>query len=549
MSAGKHLALNLLLLSLVGAGCAWRVPKSPPRDLQHTLQAAMEVADPAERNRTLMEALHARVLEFQTLVESNHAVRENILREANRLERAFAAQRTLSPADLKLVSEGAGKYLRLRDDFFRLVNRYDHLFDYTEEELIAHQVDPRVRLVAVMVSVGAALTLYDNYLTTVVRFEESAALRRYINDGDSATGMNRKALEEIGQSARSLVNRGQLRVVLRTVETWRKQYDEWGCRFAAITGDLTVLDEDYRYLETLLESSLSYRAISEVRPVGVTENKLTSLFERTAPDLVRESGESLLRLLSEVFVRAIAVVEPRQGLLYANPARRVETLATLARTLKAGDILLEKSGFRLTDLVVPGHFGHSGIWLGTDEELTALGVWDEPRIQRLPRESRERLRATIRQGRAVVEALREGVVLNTVEHFINVDDLALLRPRMNEDPARRAETLDALVTAMTHLGKSYDFGFDVHSRARLVCSELSFQSYTQAEFHWPKTRTLGRYTITPDEVAQRAFPLPGEAAAPLRVILLFQRGHRVPGEESVLREQLGELITGTSRPD
>jgi hypothetical protein len=53
--------------------------------------------------------------------------------------------------------------------------------------------------------------------------------------------------------------------------------------------------------------------------------------------------------------------------------------------------------------------------------------------------------------------------------------------------------------------------------------------------------------ITPDEVAQRAFPLPGEAEAPLRVIVLFQRGHWVPGEDSVLREQLGEMIPALER--
>jgi hypothetical protein len=311
---------------------------------------------------------------------------------------------------------------------------------------------------------------------------------------------------------------------------------------------LVILDHDYQYLQALLESSLAYRAISEVRPIGMSEAKLRSLFEHTAPDLLRESGDCLLRLLSEAFVRAIAVVEPRHGLLYANTARRAETLGTLAGTIKAGDILLEKSGFRLTDLAVPGHFGHSGIWLGTEQELTALGVWEDPRLQRLPRTSQERLLATIRRGEAVLEALRDGVVLNSLEHFINVDDLALLRPRMNENPARRAETRDAIVTAMTHLGKSYDFGFDVHSRARIVCSELSFQSYTQPEFRWPKMRTLGKYTITPDEVAQRVFPFSGEDTGPLRLILFYQDGNRAVADQSALLERFGRLIHVRKQP-
>lgn len=144
----------------------------------------MELPDGAERNGYLAVALHGRVAEFQELVVRNLALRERILAEANRLEALFSARKELDAADLQLVSDGAVKYLRLREELLRVVDRYQCLLDYREEDLVRKGVDPRLRMVAVMVSIGAALTLYDNYLTTVVRFEASPGLRRYINRGD-----------------------------------------------------------------------------------------------------------------------------------------------------------------------------------------------------------------------------------------------------------------------------------------------------------------------------------------------------------------------------
>ena len=515
--------------------------KGPPADLRATLEWAVKAPDAREKNMVLVASLHAKVEEFQSLITENLVLREKILREANRLEAAFANQPKLAPADLKLVSEGAAKFLRLRDELLTLADRYQCLFEYSEADLLRNHVDPRLRLVAVMVSVGAALTLYDNYLTTVIRFEESAALRRFINDGDQATGMNRRAMEEIGQSARSLINRGTLRAAILSCEQWNQKYPEWKLQFQDVTGGLDVMDEDFAYLETLIGSSVAYRYITDVQPGAMTLTKLDSCLGRKVPDFSREGRERMLLLLSQIFVRSIAVVEPREGMLFAVPERRTETLAALNRMLKAGDILLEKSGFRLTDRAVPGYWGHSGIWLGTDEELDALGVWTDPRLQKLRAADQTRLRDMVRQGRSVIEALLGGVELNTLEHFLNVDDLAVLRPRMNDDSRRADERREVIVTALTHLGKNYDFGFDVHSRSRIVCSELVFQSYTHPEYRWPKSHTMGRYTLSPDHVARRALPADGQAP-PLQLIVLYRRGERLNESPEALEAAIAALI-------
>src|SRR5512147_909432 len=130
---------------------------------------------------------------------------------------------------------------------------------------------------------------------------------------------------------------------------------------------------------------------------AVTSDTLTG-FERTG-----------VNLFSMVFGNAVGLVETRKGKLYG----RSEVLKELRGTLTAGDILLEKTPFRLTDKLIPGYWGHAAVWIGTEAELKGLGIWDNPVVARYHDE--------IRENRLVVEALRSGVEMNSLEHFLNID--------------------------------------------------------------------------------------------------------------------------------
>jgi uncharacterized protein YycO len=210
-------------------------------------------------------------------------------------------------------------------------------------------------------------------------------------------------------------------------------------------------------------------------------------------------------------------VEFRKGRLWndASVAARVKA------TLRPGDILLEKTPFRLTDTFIPGHWGHVAVWIGTEAELKELGLWDDPVVR--PHQE------AIRAGRSVVEALRPGVQLNTVEHFLNVDDLAVLQ----RNPALDTATLRHQIRlALRQIGKEYDFNFDVETTDKIVCSGLVYVVCTDLE--WPTDKALGRYTISPDNVARRALD-----GGPLRLALFYHEG--APVEERSA-ECMAELI-------
>jgi permuted papain-like amidase YaeF/Yiix C92 family enzyme len=183
-------------------------------------------------------------------------------------------------------------------------------------------------------------------------------------------------------------------------------------------------------------------------------------------------------------------------------------------------VALEKTPFRLTDKFIPGHYGHVGVWVGNEAQLTALGVWDDPAV--VP------YQAMIRRGPSMVEALRPGVQLSTLEHFLNVDDLLVLR-HTNLTPAQQRENV---LNAFRQIGKDYDFNFDVETDRRIVCSELAYVVFKNEE--WPTSRTLGRYTISPDNVAVKAV-----SQNPFTPILLYYDGRKI---DDRLEETLTALL-------
>jgi uncharacterized protein YycO len=203
-------------------------------------------------------------------------------------------------------------------------------------------------------------------------------------------------------------------------------------------------------------------------------------------------------------------VETRKGKLWNDTQVRDRLLGVLQPL----DVLLEKTPFRLTDFFIPGHFGHVAIWMGTDAQLDASGVFARPEMQEEPLSG---YRAEIQTGQSVLEALRTGVELNTLAQFLNVDDVAILRPKaLSKD-----DVIESLVRAFKQVGKEYDFNFDVETTGSIVCSELPYHVYPRVR--WKTAPQFGRFTISPDDIASLAL---GDDAA-FELIVLYHDGRPI----------------------
>jgi uncharacterized protein YycO len=343
-------------------------------------------------------------------------------------------------------------------------------------------------------------------------YDQNTRLRRVLNRPDQGYALPRRRLTEVKLSFLSTENRDRIAAAIRYFRTEvEPTLDQEGTAERA-------------YLAQLIAQSPSYAALRDNRMPANLLHAFGTV-QALSVDLLDGMSREGLNLFSMMFGNTVGLVEVRKGRLYRQP----EAERALAADLRPGDILLEKTPFRLTDLMIPGYWGHAAIWVGTEPELRALGIWDHPAVRPHHR--------AVRQGKRIVEALRPGVTINSLAHFLNVDDLAVLRSR-HPDPAVQAARV---VRAFRQVGKAYDFNFDVQTTDRIVCSELVYQVYT--ELSWPTSRQLGRATISPDQVAVRA--LPGE---PLRVVILYDSGRLVRAEPEAHMQVLLRRTGGKSAP-
>jgi len=509
--AGLWLAVSLL------GGCS---VLSPPEPIE-PVTVAMPTAD-ASRERCLAHlAAHARDAKtpltaeterFLLLSEQALAYRQAAIAEANRLQGLIDAGKPLSGRDLEVIHEGTRDYLAMREQLWAVAEVHECWLHLPEATLTQHGITAEQRGDAIQLSLAAALLLYDNYLLTASLYDQDTKLRRVLNQPDRGYALPRHSLTEVKLSFMSPENRDR---ILAAIRYYRAEVEpSLGQENSA----------ERAYLAQLIAQSPSYAALKNNRMPSSLLDALGAM-QVFSVDLLGRMSREGLNLFSMLFGNTVGLVETRKGRLYRQPG--VEK--TLAAGLEPGDILLEKTPFRLTDLMIPGYWGHAAIWVGSEQELRALGVWNHPAVRPHHRD--------IRQGKRIVEALRPGVVLNPLSHFLNVDDLAVLRPR----DADRSVQAARVVRAFRQLGKAYDFNFDVESTDRIVCSELIYQVYT--EMSWPTSKQLGRATISPDQVAVRSL-----AGGPLRVVTIYQNGQLVQTEPELhMRAVLGRS-GGETRP-
>lgn len=206
-----------------------------------------------------------------------------------------------------------------------------------------------------------------------------------------------------------------------------------------------------------------------------------------------EATGGVYRFLTDTFGPMIGYplshVRWRRGYLEGDPAFR----ARLIEILQPFDIVLVKNGYKLTDRIIPGIFGHAAVWLGDEARLREMKLWEHPSV--VP------LRAEIQAGRALAEAVPGGSALVGIEEVVDSDRLAIVRvrpPETNVDAWRR----DLATLVVGQIRQAYDYGFDVDSRERLSCAELVYRAF--GDVAWETHLLFGRRTILPDDIVRHA---------------------------------------------
>lgn len=257
---------------------------------------------------------------------------------------------------------------------------------------------------------------------------------------------------------------------------------------------------------------------------------LSAMFmnQSTAQAEFFEGLNKFVGILSKLFGNTAGMVQTRDGKLKSLAANSDE-MKRLKSLLKPMDILLEKTPMRLTDKFIPGFYGHVAIWLGSADELARLEVnHNGTMIPLLMHPDVLPHLEKLSQGKLIVEALRKpGVTMNTLEHFMDIDDFVILKtPAMDDETLARH-----VLKTFQQVGKLYDFNFDVSTEREIVCSELIYTVFT--EYVWPTSVSLGRFTINPDQVAWKAVDTCFEP------VLMYHDGKQI---KSSMKSELKRLL-------
>ncbi|MBT7608232.1 MAG: hypothetical protein HN576_00655 [Bacteriovoracaceae bacterium] len=219
---------------------------------------------------------------------------------------------------------------------------------------------------------------------------------------------------------------------------------------------------------------------------------------------------------SELFGNIAGSFYKGKGKLYHYTDQQLQEIKNGTKAL---DVIFDKTGFRLTDSFIPGHFTHTAIWSGTEQELRELNVWNNlpalyERAQKNYNYKGPSFQKSIKTGHYIIEALRPGVQINNLRHFIDIDDLVFLRPKSCENEIRTNDDngnpkcltskmkTKYLLESFKQIGKDYDFNFDVNTGERIVCSELVYRTFIDTAFE--TNLSMGRHTFVSDQIIPHA---------------------------------------------
>lgn len=174
----------------------------------------------------------------------------------------------------------------------------------------------------------------------------------------------------------------------------------------------------------------------------------------------------------------------------------------IRRLLQPGDVLITRKEHAMTNYFLPGYWPHAALYLGDAPALIGLGIGDHENVR--PRWSRLLAQSGGDSGR-VLEAMKDGVLLRSLESPLRADSLVVLRPLL---PA--TDVAQALARGLFHEGKPYDFDFDFTRSDRLVCTEVVYRSYEGiGGLRFELKRRAGRLTLSAEDLLHMALARQG----------------------------------------
>ncbi len=217
--------------------------------------------------------------------------------------------------------------------------------------------------------------------------------------------------------------------------------------------------------------------------------------------------------------------------------------------MQPGDIIIERQNWYLSNVFLPGFWPHGAIYIGDARKLAAF-LDDDPQVKAfyakrnfagfmdwLQKTYPDKYKAyteTPAKGehpKSVLEAISEGIVLNTMRHACYADYVGVLRPRLP-----KVDIAKAIEAGFYYNGRSYDFSFDFYTESDLVCTELVVKCFAPFKnkkgLVFPTETAMGKQAVRADEFVKTFTREEGSPKAQLDFVY-FLRGKEKAGKAVV----------------
>ncbi|MGB7329382.1 MAG: YiiX/YebB-like N1pC/P60 family cysteine hydrolase [Rubripirellula sp.] len=297
---------------------------------------------------------------------------------------------------------------------------------------------------------AAALILIDAARTLRDLYSDDPLVRRKLNEAYSIYGIDQGSFDTIQLSLTNPVNALGVR-----------QADQFYADHAELFLRLASQDANVASVVTLIDR---LRDRVSVGPTRYFKARAKELRHDARDRIVAQSFGRAVYAIQEWGSRLVSSFSIRPGHIARLPDQVISALSAL---LKPGDVFVTRKDAAVTNYFLPGFWPHAAMYVGND---------------------------------SVVESLKDGVRVRTMESPLGNDAVALIRPSLETGLIDQA-----IVRAHSHVGKPYDFDFDFTRADRMVCTEVVYRSYEGlggVEFELKKR--AGRQTLSAEDLLELA---------------------------------------------
>ncbi|MEK7468773.1 MAG: YiiX/YebB-like N1pC/P60 family cysteine hydrolase [Planctomycetota bacterium] len=375
--------------------------------------------------------------------------------------------------------------------------------------------DPALKARCFLVAYAAATALFESSGRLVVTFQTWSIARSKLNEPDSRWGISSGIFDRIAASVGSDSN----------VERFEEMAAYYEGRKSLWREDGVFPPEEMDWFEQRISKGIEAARALDVHSHRNWLRRVVSKVRSDAYSPVYVVQSQLSQWIGDTRV----VARP--------PLIRAKQIGELRAKMQPGDIILERRNFFLSNAFLPGFWPHAVMYVGNEEELKAMGLLENADVKA----KLEAWRKPCEDGNrhAVIEAVSEGVIFNSLEHSMHADFVAVLRPRVSKELKAAA-----IARAFAHEGKPYDYEFDFKTTDKLVCTELVYRSY-EGTVHFMLQHVMGRDTLPAVEIARKFREERGASGQELDFVA-FLDGRPSEGEAVFASEE--EFCKSVDRP-